>query len=124
MHVHGVAEAVDNALGAEAAGLILVRIASLREQHLLVVNGHAAAAHPIVAVTRVNMIEIGQRGSPSSGMISPEYQIAWEEHRRQPTALIDAELMPTLEQQLRAWYSCQSRKVDQASKQQGHGVRS
>ena len=61
MHVHGVAEAADDALGAKAAGLFLVRIAAFGEQHLLVVNSHAAAAHPIVAVTRVNMVEVGQR---------------------------------------------------------------
>ncbi len=72
MHVHGVAEAADDAFGTEAASFFLVWIAAFGEQHLLVVNSHAAAAHPVVAVTRVNMIEVGQRGSPSSGMISPE----------------------------------------------------
>ena len=73
MNVHGVAEAPDDPLGAQAAGFVLIRIATLRNQNLLVAHGHAAAAHPFVAIAGVNMVEVGQLGSPSSGADSSEY---------------------------------------------------
>lgn len=77
MYVHGIAEIADDPLGAQAAGLVLVRIASLAVQQLLVANGHAPSANPIVAVPGMNMIEICQRGSPR-GYTLTEYQIACE----------------------------------------------
>ncbi len=68
MDMHRIAKAPDDPFGAQPASFFLVRIAAFGDQQLLVVNGHAAAAHPVLTVTRVNMIEIGQRGSPSSGI--------------------------------------------------------
>ena len=56
---------------------MLVRIAPLAVQQLLVANGHAAAANPIVAVPGMNMVEICQRGVPEGDTL-PEYQIGCE----------------------------------------------
>jgi hypothetical protein len=72
VHVHGVAEASDDALGAETAGLLLVRVTAFGEQHLLVMDGHAAAAYPVVAVAGVNMVEVCQRVVLLRGMTSSE----------------------------------------------------
>lgn len=74
MDVHGLAEVPDNALGAQAASLDFVRIAPLAMQHLLVAHGHAAPTNPILAVARVNMVEIGQTDPPGMVTLS-EYQI-------------------------------------------------
>ena len=68
VHVHGVAEIPDDPLGAETAGLDFVRIAAFAMQHLLVADGHAAPADPVLAVARVNMVEIGQR-NPSGSIL-------------------------------------------------------
>ena len=65
MNVHRIAEPADDSLGAQAAGFFLIRVAALGKQHLLVVDGHAPAAHPVLAVARVNMVEIGQLECPS-----------------------------------------------------------
>jgi hypothetical protein len=43
-------------------------------QHLLVAHGHAAPTNPILAVARVNMVEIGQTDPPGMVTLS-EYQI-------------------------------------------------
>ena len=75
MHVHRIAKIADDPLGAQAAGLVFVRIAPLAVQQLLVANGHASAANPIVAVPGMNMVEISQRGSPRRDNTLPEYQI-------------------------------------------------
>jgi hypothetical protein len=64
VYVHGFAEIPDNALGAEAAGLYFVRIAAFAKQHLFVAHRHAAPTNPVLAVARVNMVEIGQTGTP------------------------------------------------------------
>jgi hypothetical protein len=64
MHVHRIAEVANDPLGAKPASFLFVRIAPFYMQQLLIVNGHAAAADPVLAVTRVNMVEIGQRGVP------------------------------------------------------------
>ena len=64
VHVHGVAKVPDNPLGAEAASLDFLRIAAFTMQHLLVAHGHAAPTNPVLAVARVNMVEIGQTGTP------------------------------------------------------------
>ena len=77
MHVHRIAEVADDPLGTQAAGLVLVRIAPLAVQQLLVANGHASTANPIVAVPGMNMIEISQCGSPRDDTLT-EYQIACE----------------------------------------------
>jgi len=65
MHVHRVPEIPDDPLGAEAASLYFVRIAPFTMQHLFVADGHAAPTNPVLAVARVNMVEIGQNGNPS-----------------------------------------------------------
>jgi hypothetical protein len=78
VHMHGLPEPRDDSLGAHAAGFLLVRIAPFGHEHLVVFDGHAAAANPVLAVARVNMVVIGQRESPSKGMILPEYQIGCE----------------------------------------------
>ena len=64
MHVHGIAKVPDDPLGAQAARLDFVRIAPFTMQHLLVAHGHAAPTNPVLAVARVNMVEIGQTGTP------------------------------------------------------------
>ena len=56
---------------------MLVRIAPLAVQQLLIANGHAPAANPIVAVPGMNMVEICQRGNPRGDTLT-EYQIACE----------------------------------------------
>lgn len=61
--VHGIAKIPDNPLGALAAGLEFVGIASFAMQHLLVADGHTAPTNPVLAITRVNMVEIGQRAT-------------------------------------------------------------
>jgi len=60
MNVHGVAEVPDDPLGAEAASLKFLRISPFTMQHLLVAHGHAAPTNPVLAIARVNMVEIGQ----------------------------------------------------------------
>jgi hypothetical protein len=64
MHVHGLAEIPDDPLGAKAASLYFVRIAPFAVQHLFIAHGHAAPANPVLAVAGVNMVEIGQAGTP------------------------------------------------------------
>ena len=61
MYVHGIAKVPDDSLGAQPASLKLVRIAPFAMQQLLVADGHAAPANPVVAVAGVNVVEIGQR---------------------------------------------------------------
>jgi hypothetical protein len=51
MHVHRLAEISHNPFRAEPASLILVRIAPLTTQHLLVLDRHAPAANPVVAIS-------------------------------------------------------------------------
>ena len=58
--MHGVAKVPDNALGAEPASLKFLLIAALTMQHLFVAHGNTASTNPILAVARVNMVEIGQ----------------------------------------------------------------
>ena len=65
MHVHRVAEIGDDPLRAQSAGFLFIGIASLHVQHLLVTDGHASSANPVLTVPGVNMIEIGQRDSRS-----------------------------------------------------------
>jgi hypothetical protein len=60
VYVHGVAEVPDDTLGAQAAGFKFLRIAAFTKEHLLVADGNAAPANPVVAIARVNMVEIGQ----------------------------------------------------------------
>jgi len=60
VHVHRLAEPADDPLGAQAAGLVFIGIAAFGDQHLLVFNGHAAAADPVFAVARVNVVVVGQ----------------------------------------------------------------
>jgi large subunit ribosomal protein L28 len=72
--VHGLAEVPDDPLGAQAAGLNFVRISPFTMQHLLIAHGHAAPTNPILAVARVNMVEIGQTDPPGMDTLS-EYQI-------------------------------------------------
>ena len=67
MHVHRVAEAPDDAFRTQTASLVFIRIASLRHKHLLIVHRHAAAAHPVLAVARVNMVEVRQTRKSSIG---------------------------------------------------------
>ena len=81
MHVHGLAEVPDDPLGAQAASLYLFRIAPFAMQHLFVADGHAAPTNPVLAVARVNMVEICQREplwtlqqAPTAATLS-EYQI-------------------------------------------------
>ena len=64
LHVHRVAEIADDSLRALTAGFAFVGVAALAMQQLFILNGHAAAANPVVAIARVNVVEIGQRGSP------------------------------------------------------------
>ena len=84
MHMHGIAKVPDDPLGAEAARLDFIRIASFTMQHLLVAHGHAASTHPVLAVARVNMVKIGQTGTPRDLQASAvldtlsEYQIGCE----------------------------------------------
>ena len=61
MHMHGVAEVADDPLRAQAAGLLLVGIAPFDMQQLLVPDGHAAPADPVIAIPGVYVVEIGQR---------------------------------------------------------------
>lgn len=75
MHVHGIAEIADDAFGAHPARFNFVRVAPFAMQNLLVANGHAAAANPVLAVARVNMVEIGQVGKASGIGYLSEYQI-------------------------------------------------
>src|SRR5580692_6803124 len=82
MNMHGIAKVPDDPLGAEAARLNFVRIASFTMQHLLVADGHAASTHPVLAVARVNMVEIGQTGTlwtPWKVVTLSEYQIGCED---------------------------------------------
>jgi hypothetical protein len=67
--VHGIAEVPDDALGAKAASLYFVRIATFTMQHLIVADGHAAATNPVLAVARVNMVEIGQTEPLGNGYV-------------------------------------------------------
>ena len=60
MYVHGFAEVSDDALGAEAASLYFLRIAAFTMQHLFVAHRKAAPTDPVLAIARVNMVEIGQ----------------------------------------------------------------
>ncbi len=60
MHVHGIAKVADDPLGAQPTGLQFIRIAPFAVQQLLVADGHAAPANPVVAVAGMNMVEIGQ----------------------------------------------------------------
>ncbi len=62
--MHGVAEVADDPLGAQAASLYFVRVAPFAMQHLLVAHSHAAPTNPVLAVARVNMVEIGQKRTP------------------------------------------------------------
>ena len=48
--VHGLAEVSDDALGAHAAGFLLVLVASFTLQDLVIEHGHAAAADPVIAI--------------------------------------------------------------------------
>ncbi len=50
MHVHRVPEVGDDALGAQPAGFLLVLITAFAVEYLLVANGHAPAAYPVVAI--------------------------------------------------------------------------
>jgi hypothetical protein len=70
MHVHWIAEMAYDPLGAQPAGFLFIRIAPFTQQYLLVVDGHAAAADPVLTVPRVNMVVIGQRGSPRVGYLA------------------------------------------------------
>jgi hypothetical protein len=60
--VHRISEITDDSFGAQPAGFLFIRIAAFGVQQLLIANGHASPADPVLAVTGVNVIEIGQRG--------------------------------------------------------------
>ena len=64
VNVHRVAKVADNALGAEPASLKFLRIAAFTMQHLFVAHGKTAPTDPVLAIARVNMVEIGQNGTP------------------------------------------------------------
>ena len=74
MYVHGITEVPDDPLGALPARFLFIGIASFAVQHLLIADGHAASADPVLAVAGVNMVEIGQRGILGVDTLS-EYQI-------------------------------------------------
>ena len=73
MNVHGVAKVPDDPLGAEPASLYFVWIAAFAMQHLFFAHGHAAPTDPVLAVARVNMVEIGQTGTPWDLQASASY---------------------------------------------------
>jgi len=58
---HRFTEIGDDALGAQPAGFIFVRIAALAAEQLLVMKSDAAAADPILSITDVDVIEVRQR---------------------------------------------------------------
>jgi hypothetical protein len=60
VYVHGIAKVPDDSLGAQPASLEFIRVAPFAMQQLLVADGHAAPANPVLAVAGVNMVEIGQ----------------------------------------------------------------
>jgi len=64
MHVHGIAEIPDDPFGAQAASFYFVRIAPFTMKHLFVAHRHAAPANPVLAVAGMNVVEIGQTGTP------------------------------------------------------------
>ena len=69
VYVHGVSEVPDDALGTQAASLEFLRIAAFTMEHLFVAHRNAAATNPVLAIARVNMIEIGQTGNLGIGYV-------------------------------------------------------
>jgi hypothetical protein len=51
MDMHRLAEKADDSLGAHAAGFVLIRIAPLALQYLVLLQGHASAANPVVPIS-------------------------------------------------------------------------
>ncbi len=64
MYMHGITKVPNDSLGAQAASLYLVRIAAFTMQRLFIAHGHAAPTNPVLAIARVNMVKIGQAGTP------------------------------------------------------------
>jgi hypothetical protein len=57
---HSVAELIENAFGAIAAGFAFVGVAALDTHGRAITDPEAAAANPFVALAQMNMIEFGQ----------------------------------------------------------------